>query len=107
MQRRVYVYVPRVPDSLVLCLLLLLLQYSRDRRFLASCSHDKLVKFWDIAFLFDNDEEEDGTDDGAGAGAAAADVDLTGTASAGAGAGAGAGAASGSLHLEDDESDGR
>ena len=43
------------------------IQYSRDKKFLASCSHDKLVKFWDIAFLFEEDDDEAGGDDGDGA----------------------------------------
>ncbi|KAJ1916295.1 hypothetical protein H4219_003863 [Mycoemilia scoparia] len=32
---------------------------SWDQNYLASCSHDNTVKFWDIAYMF-NEEEEDG-----------------------------------------------
>ena len=36
---------------------------SHDEKFMASCSHDQTVKFWDIAFLFEDDgNEEDAMD---------------------------------------------
>ncbi|RUS21477.1 WD40-repeat-containing domain protein [Endogone sp. FLAS-F59071] len=32
---------------------------AHDRRFLASCSHDLSVKFWDVKWLFDEERDED------------------------------------------------
>eukprot|EP00455_Lapot_gusevi_P018403 TRINITY_DN2003_c0_g1_i5.p1 TRINITY_DN2003_c0_g1~~TRINITY_DN2003_c0_g1_i5.p1 ORF type:complete len:396 (+),score=105.46 TRINITY_DN2003_c0_g1_i5:58-1245(+) len=36
--------------------------FSRDKNFLASCSHDQTVKFWDARDLFVQDETEEGDD---------------------------------------------
>jgi WD repeat-containing protein 55 len=35
------------------------LAWSRDKRLLASASHDNTVKFWDTGYLFDEDDDED------------------------------------------------
>jgi WD repeat-containing protein 55 len=46
------------------------LAWSRDKRVLASASHDNTVKLWDVAYLFE-DDDDGGDDDGDGAGKAA------------------------------------
>lgn len=79
-------------------------QFSRDKQYLASCSHDNTVKFIDIAFLFEDDGDDDDDDDDAisddddgdaAAAAAASSSSASSSAAAGAvggGAGGGAGA---------------
>ena len=39
---------------------------SQDRKFLASCSHDSTVQFWDIGFLTEegNDDDDEMSDEG-------------------------------------------
>jgi len=34
------------------------IKLSRDKKLLGSCSHDNLVKFWNVQYLFEKDEEE-------------------------------------------------
>jgi WD repeat-containing protein 55 len=46
------------------------LAWSRDKRYIGSVSHDERVKFWDVAYLFEEDEDEE--EEGAAAAAAAA-----------------------------------
>lgn len=41
------------------------LSWSRDKKLLASSSHDNTVKFWDVAYLFE-DDDDDGEDEGSG-----------------------------------------
>ena len=37
---------------------------SHDRAFLSSCSHDNTVKFWNVSYLYDsNDDGDDGQED--------------------------------------------
>ena len=35
------------------------MKFSRDRCLLGSCSHDNTVKFWNVRYLFEDDEDED------------------------------------------------
>ncbi|CAG8454110.1 14633_t:CDS:10 [Ambispora leptoticha] len=42
------------------------IRLSYDQNYLASCSHDNTVKFWDIGFLFNLEEEDNHSDDDAG-----------------------------------------
>eukprot|EP01098_Paradermamoeba_levis_P006537 TRINITY_DN270_c0_g1_i2.p1 TRINITY_DN270_c0_g1~~TRINITY_DN270_c0_g1_i2.p1 ORF type:complete len:287 (+),score=97.23 TRINITY_DN270_c0_g1_i2:150-1010(+) len=45
------------------------LSVSYDKRFMASCSHDCLVKFWDVKYLFDDQGgDEEGGEEGEGEG---------------------------------------
>ena len=38
------------------------MSWSHDRDFIATCSHDNLVRFWDLRFLKDLDQDMDGVD---------------------------------------------
>lgn len=35
------------------------IRLSRDRKYLGSCSHDNLVKFWNIEYFFEEDDDEE------------------------------------------------
>ena len=53
------------------------LAWSRDRSIIASTGHDDTVRFWDVAYLFEDDEDDDGgttTTRGHASGAAASRV---------------------------------
>ena len=39
-------------------------QFSHDRGLVASCSHDEVVKFWDVSYLTQAEEESDGEEEG-------------------------------------------
>jgi hypothetical protein len=41
------------------------LAWSRDHRLVGSASHDNTVKFWDVAYLFEDDADGDGDGEGA------------------------------------------
>mmetsp|Transcript_20854 Transcript_20854/g.42309 ORF Transcript_20854/g.42309 Transcript_20854/m.42309 type:complete len:215 (-) Transcript_20854:47-691(-) len=54
---------------------------SYDCQYMASCSHDNTVKFWDVGYLYSDDGEEDedeeeGESDTDAAGAASGDVEM-------------------------------
>jgi len=38
------------------------LRQSYDRRFMATASHDSTVKFWNVAYLYETDEDTDVAD---------------------------------------------
>ncbi|KAL1916058.1 uncharacterized protein VTP21DRAFT_6062 [Calcarisporiella thermophila] len=39
------------------------IKMSWDKRYLASCSHDAVVRFWDVRYLFESEEEEETKDE--------------------------------------------
>jgi hypothetical protein len=45
------------------------LAWSHDKRYIGSAGHDNTVKFWDVAYLFEEGDEEDEEDGAAGAAA--------------------------------------
>jgi WD40 repeat protein len=35
------------------------LAMSRDRKYMASCSHDNSIKFWNVSYLWNEDEDDE------------------------------------------------
>lgn len=40
------------------------MRLSHDKKYLASSSHDNSIKFWNVTYLYDDDEDEEGNENG-------------------------------------------